>query len=98
MNEPVTTATIYLRKDGKTLDLRFKENRDFINLMRQPRFDRFMQWIANKLGSPIIMGSHLRWDYYLNPIQRIKQWWFFRKGTMVYGNGVGNFRGITTKL
>lgn len=70
----IETTTLYLRKDGKTFDMRFKENKEFFDKMKRSKFDLFMQAIANRLGSPIFFNSPIRWGLWLNPVWRIKQW------------------------
>ena len=77
---------LYLTKDRK-LDRRFKSNREFIKSNEWSRFNKFMQAIANRLGSPKVFGnSRLYWKHYLNPIYHIKQWWTIRKPIQVYGS------------
>lgn len=64
-----TVATILrLRKDNRTLDLRYKSNKDFIKATEWHWFDKFMQKIAVKLGSTKGFGGHhIFWKHWLNP-------------------------------
>lgn len=84
--DKLTMVNLYLRKDGKTFDMRFKSNRDFIKANEWGWFNKTMQKVANFLGSPIVFGSgHLFWKLYLNPFWHIQQWWWLRKPIKMYG-------------
>lgn len=73
--------TIYMKKSNpRQLDMRYKNNKEFLKMMDNGRFWNFMQSIAIKLGSPQVFGTgHLTWKLYFNPLYHIRQWYLIRK-------------------
>ena len=69
-----TSLVVYLRKDGKHFDMRFKDTRVFVKAGQSSKFSKFMQKVANTLGCPHGEGmmATLGWYHYLNPIKFIR--------------------------
>ena len=85
-SNPNYVLQVMLRKDGRTLDMRYKDTREFVYQSRQTRFYYFMQRVSVLLGNKKVGIHSLSWKHYLNPIYHIKQWWWLRKPIQIYGS------------
>ncbi len=61
-------VTLYLRQDEKTLDMRYKSNKEWAKVIKKPWYWRKLQWLANKTGATKSLGnSGIRWGLWFNP-------------------------------
>ena len=67
MNKTTKVTTLYTRKDEKTLDMRFKSNKEYLKSTQRGKFDKFMQKIANITGSTKSFGYPTHWKHWFNP-------------------------------